>query len=114
MWTHRKVSVKAKSAIDGAVERNDEVDSGCVQRGEVTRDSNGVVEGRSHGAVEIDADAAVEGRHFPGLRAGEGIVEEIRLESCVGERNTPVFGSLPSENGATGNSLSQVSEPGHG
>ena len=79
MWTHREISVKAECSIDGAVERNDEVDSRCVQRGEVTRDSNGVVEGPSHGTVEVDADAAVEGRYFPGLRAGEGIVEEIRL-----------------------------------
>ena len=88
MRTHREISVETESAIDGAVERNDEVDGGCVtvQRAEVARNSNGVVEGPSHGAVEVDADAAVERRYFPGLRAGEGIVEEIRLICLCGKR----------------------------
>ena len=85
MWTNREISIEAEGTIDGAIERNDKVDGGCVQRGEVARNSNGIVERPSHGAVEVDADAAVEGRYFPGLRAGEGIVEEICLEGRVGQ-----------------------------
>ena len=83
--TYHEVSVHAEGAVESSLEPNGEVDGRKLGNGEDGVVGDNVVERAGYAALEVDDDAAVEGGDVTGLRAGEGIVEEISLEGRVGQ-----------------------------